>query len=76
MEKPFKFLKEKITKHSILVLPYFSKTFQARCDASGFMIGLVLSQDNRLVAYFGEKMNEAKEIIPHMINIFMQSHKR
>jgi hypothetical protein len=42
----------------ILVLPNFNKTFQVRCDASGFAIGAVLSQDDRLVMYFSEKLNE------------------
>jgi hypothetical protein len=59
-EKSFKLLKEKIIGQPLLVLPYFSKTFQVICDASGFAIGVVLSQDNRLIAYFNEKLNETK----------------
>jgi hypothetical protein len=43
-----------------MVLPDFRKTFQVRCDTSGVAIGEVLSQDNRHVAYFSEKMNETK----------------
>jgi hypothetical protein len=59
-EKSFELLKEKITGQLVLVLPDFSKTFQVRCDTSGFAIGVVLSQDNRLVAYFSEKLNNSK----------------
>jgi hypothetical protein len=43
-----------------LVFPYFSKTFQVKCDVSGFAIGAVFSQDDMPVAYFSEKLNEAK----------------
>jgi ribonuclease HI len=60
VEKSFKLLKENITKQRVLVLPDLTKTFQVRCDASGFLIGEVLSQDNKPVAYFSEKLNEAK----------------
>jgi hypothetical protein len=53
-------LKEKIIGQPVLVLPYFSKTFQVKCDASGFAIQVVLSQDNRPVACFSEKLNDTK----------------
>jgi hypothetical protein len=54
-------LKKKITEQPILVLPDFGKIFQLRCDASGIAIGAVLSQDNRPVVYFSEKLNETKD---------------
>jgi hypothetical protein len=60
VEKSFKLLKKKITKQPILVLPDFSKTFQVKCDVSGYGIGAVFSQDDRSVAYFSEKLNEVK----------------
>jgi hypothetical protein len=59
-EKSFNLLKKKITEQPILVFSDFSKTFQVICDTSGFAIGVVLSQDDRSVAYFSEKLNEAK----------------
>jgi hypothetical protein len=59
-EKSFNLLKKKITKQPILVLPKFSKTFQVKCDASGFAIGAILSQNNRPITCFSEKLNEEK----------------
>ena len=59
-EKGFILLKEKITKQPILIFPYFSKTFQVKCDASGVTIGVVLSRDDKPIVYFSEKLNDAK----------------
>jgi hypothetical protein len=56
----FNLLKRKITEQLVLVLLYLRKTFQVKCDASGFAIGAVLSQDDRTIAYFSEKLNEVK----------------
>jgi hypothetical protein len=60
-EKSFNLLKQMITEQPILVLPDFQKTFKVKCDASGFAIGAVLSQEDRPIAYFSEKLNEAKD---------------
>jgi hypothetical protein len=59
-EKSFNLLKRKITEQPILVLPDFQKTFQVKCDASGYAVGGVLSQDDRPVAYYSEKLDDAK----------------
>jgi hypothetical protein len=59
-EKIFNTLKEKVMERPILVLPNFENMFQVRCDESGIAIGGVLSQDNRHIAYFSEKLNEMK----------------
>jgi len=54
-------LKRKITERPILRLPEFNKLFQVRCDASGTAIGVVLNQEDRLVAFFSEKLNESRQ---------------
>jgi hypothetical protein len=59
-EKSFNMLKRKITEQPVLVLPDFKKAFQVKCDASGYAVGVVLSQEDRPVAYFSEKLDEAK----------------
>ena len=54
-------LKKKVTEQPVLALPDFSKVFQVDYDASGSTIGPVLSQEGKPIAYFSEKLNDAKK---------------
>ena len=54
VESNFQLLKKNITEQPIFRLPNFGKPFQVKCDASVTTIGVVLSQEDNLVAYFSE----------------------
>ena len=56
----FETLKKKIEELPTLVLLSFNKFSQVECDASNVSIKVFLSQEERLVDFHGEKLDDAK----------------
>eukprot|EP01018_Ginkgo_biloba_P004724 Gb_28015 [translate_table: standard] len=63
-QKSFDILKQKLTDAPILTLPDMEKPFTLYTDASGIAIGVVLTQQGKVIAYESRKMNDAEKKYP------------
>ena len=59
--KVFIEIKARIISAPVMRHLYFSKIFEVACDVSGISIGGVLAEEGHLIAYFSEKLNDAKK---------------
>ena len=59
-EQAFDRLMALMTQALVLRLLDFNKVFKVACDASGVVIGGVLSQDGHPVEFFSEKLNDVR----------------
>ena len=53
-------VKATIAKEVVLAYPDFSKTFEIYTDASTMQLGAVITQDNRPIAFFSQKLSKTQ----------------
>ena len=60
-QQAFNQVKATICKDVVLAYPDFSKPFAIYTDASATKLGAVITQDNRLLAFFSRKLSDTQK---------------
>ncbi len=55
-------VKKTIAKEVVLAYPDFTKPFDIYTDASTIQLGVVITQDNRPIAFFSQKLSGARNL--------------
>ncbi len=56
----FNHVKATIAKDVVLAYPYYSKVFKIYTDASSKQLGAVITQDNRPIVFFSQKLSNTQ----------------
>ena len=59
-QKAFDELKRVISKETLLAFPDFNKEFHVYTDASDYQLGAVIMQENKPIAFYSRKLNQAQ----------------
>ena len=59
-QKEFDLAKVVIARETMLAYPDFSKPFVIHTDASHYQLGAVISQDDKPIAFYSRKLNDAQ----------------
>ncbi len=59
-QRAFNHIKATITKDVVLAYPTYSKVFKIYTDASSKQLGAVITQDNRPIAFFSQKLSNTQ----------------
>ena len=62
--KAFEEIKRVIAKETILAFPDFTKSFHIHTDSSDYQLGAVIMQNDRPLAFYSRKMNNAQRKYP------------
>ena len=60
-QKFFEAIKKIIAREVLCAYPYFNKPFQIHTDASKTLIGVVISQDRKPIAFYSRNLNKAQK---------------
>jgi hypothetical protein len=63
-DEAFQTLKKLLTTSLVLAQPDITKSFDVYCDASDTLLGCILMQDGRVIAYSSRQLGHHKEHYP------------